>query len=80
MEEELFDIDNSWQEEWKNMPEFNQQKQKPHAQIIFRFRNEEDLQEFARLIGQPLTRKTKSCYHPVAVRGLNSGKRYIDGQ
>ncbi len=46
------------------MPEFVQDKQKPHAQIVFRFENEEDLQEFAKLIGQKLTNKTKSSWHP----------------
>lgn len=57
-------MNNNWKEEWKNMPEFIQEKQKPHAQIVFRFENEEDLQEFATLIGQKLTNKTKSAWYP----------------
>ena len=63
---------------WIDMPEFVQQKQKPHAQIIFRFNNEDDLQEFAKLIGQKLTCKTKSAWHPQLIRGLNSNLRYVD--
>jgi hypothetical protein len=63
---------------WKDMPEFVQEKQEPYAQMIVRFRNQEDLDEFARLIGQKLTRKTKSIWHPVLVRGVNAGKRWID--
>jgi hypothetical protein len=68
----------TWKEEWKGMPEFTQEKQKPHAQIVFRFNNEEDLQEFAKLIGQKLTNRTKSAWHPQLVRGINSNKRYTD--
>jgi len=70
--------DKSWEKEWQDMPEFVQEKQKPHAQIIVRFENEEDLQEFATLIGQKLTNKTKSIWHPQLVRGINAGKRYVD--
>lgn len=67
-----------WREEWKGMPEFVQEKQEPYAKIIFRFNSEEELQEFAELIGQKLTKKTKSAWYPELVRGLNSSKRYID--
>lgn len=60
----LFDIDSKWEEEWKDMPEFVQGKQRPYAQIIVRFDSEDDLQEFAKLIGQKLNKKTKSIWHP----------------
>jgi tRNA U34 2-thiouridine synthase MnmA/TrmU len=49
---------------WQGMPEFHQEKKEPHAKIIFRFENEEDLQEFAETIGQKLTSKTKSSWYP----------------
>ena len=49
---------------WQDMPEFEQEKQEPHAKIVFRFESEEDLQEFAKLIGQKLTNKTKSAWSP----------------
>jgi len=55
---------NEWRKEWKDMPEFVQNKQEPYAKIIFRFENEESLQDFARIIGQKLTNKTKSSWHP----------------
>ena len=67
-----------WKELWKDMPEFVQEKQEPYSKIIFRFRNEEDLQEFANLIGQKLTNKTKSAWYPQLVRGINSDRRYVD--
>lgn len=64
--------------EWVGMPEFNQQKQEPYAKIIIRVGSKEKLEELEKLLGQPLTRKTKSIWHPRLVRGLNSKKRYID--
>jgi hypothetical protein len=60
----LFEEPEKWQKHWEGMPEFIQEKQKPYAKIIFRFENEEDLQDFAKVIGQKLTKKTKSCWHP----------------
>lgn len=41
-----------------------QDKKEPYAKIIIRFDSEEDLQDFANLIGQKLTNKTKSLWHP----------------
>lgn len=85
IEENLFDDEpvetdttNDPRKEWVGMPEFVQEKQKPFAQIIFRFDNENDLNEFSKLIGQKLTQKTKSAWHPQLVRGLNAGLRYVD--
>ena len=67
-----------WKKEWVDMPEFVQEKQEPHAKIIVRFRNEEDLQKFAEAIGQPLTNKTKSIWFPALERGLNANKKWED--
>lgn len=63
---------------WNGMPEFVQEKQEPFSKIIVRFENEEDLNEFSEMIGQKLTPKTKSIWHPKLVRGKNSHKRYVD--
>ena len=54
-------------EEWVDMPEFVQEKQEPYAKIIVRFDSEEDLQEFSKLIGQPLTNKTKSFIDSMSI-------------
>ena len=54
----------TWEDEWQDMPEFVQEKQEPYAKLIIRFRNEKDLQEFAEKIGQNITNKTKSIWHP----------------
>ena len=65
-------------EEWKDMPEFVQEKQKPYQQIIVRFRNQQDVDDFAEKIGQKITPKTKSIWHPFLVRGINAHKRWKD--
>lgn len=65
-------------ETWEGMPEFIQDKQKPYAQLIVRFDSQEDLQEFAELIGQKLNNKSKSIWHPKLVRGVHANKRYVD--
>jgi hypothetical protein len=64
--------------EWKQMPEFVQTQQKPYQLINVRFDSPEAVQEFAKLIGQPLTPKTKSIWHPQLVRGIHSDKKYVD--
>jgi hypothetical protein len=64
--------------EWKDMPEFVQEKQQPYAQMIIRFRNQQDLDDFAEIIDQKLTVKTKSLWHPQLVRGMHGKKRWID--
>lgn len=61
--EELFE-EHNWKKEWVDMPEFVQEKKEPYSKIIIRFETEEDLQDFAELIGQKLTSKTKSIWHP----------------
>jgi hypothetical protein len=78
MQNKLFELDEDWKKEWVGMPEFVQRKKgKPYAQIIFRFDNESDLQDFAKMIGQKLTKKTKSAWHPQIERGENANKIYI---
>jgi len=63
---------------WDGMPEFIQEKKEPFSKIIIRFENENDLLEFSELIGQKLTKKTKSIWHPKLIRGINSKKRYVN--
>lgn len=78
---ELFnDIENEWQKEWKDMPEFVQNKKEPYSKIIIRFENENDLQEFAKLINQKLTKKTKSIWFPFKSHFSGIKKFWINGK
>jgi hypothetical protein len=64
--------------EWRGMPEFVQEKKEPYSKIIVRFDSEEDLQAFAELIGQKLTNKTKSIWHPFKSHWGGAKKVWID--
>jgi hypothetical protein len=72
------ELTSDWQKEWKDMPEFIQDKKDCYCKIIVRFNNEEDLQEFSKLIGQKLTNKTKSIWHPFKSHFSNIKKYWAD--
>jgi hypothetical protein len=65
------------QDEWEGMPEFVQEKKREFSKIIVRFDDEESLKEFAKLIGQKLTPKTKSIWHPHKPHRRQNKKVYI---
>jgi hypothetical protein len=46
------------------MPEFNQPDNGAFRQIIISFDDQEGVDKFAALIGQSLTKKTKSLWYP----------------
>jgi hypothetical protein len=58
--------------EWVGMPEFVQEEKKPYKELIVRFETEEHYKDFAKLLNQSLTLKTKSIWHPFKSHwGLN---------
>lgn len=62
--------------EWEGMPEFDQPDKNSWRQLIVHFECQSDLDEFSRLIGQRLTDKTKSIWHPEQIRMDTESKRY----
>jgi hypothetical protein len=70
----------AWRREWQGMPEFVQEAQPPYAKIVVRFASKEDLDDFMILIGQKLTNKTKSIWHPHKSHWGNghATKRWVD--
>lgn len=69
---------NDWKEHWIGMPEFIQEKNEPFSKINIRFETEEDLDEFAKIIGQKLTPKTKSIWHPYKPHRRPNKKEWRD--
>jgi len=68
-----------WEEEWENMPEYSNREIKPYKTIKVHFKTKEDYVQFAKLISQNLTEKTKSIWHPKLLKGLYYSKlRYSD--
>ena len=70
------ELKEDWQEHWEGMPEFVQQEQDCYVKIIIRFRNEDDLQDFAKKLGQKVNNKTKSIWHPKLTFQDHYSKRY----
>jgi hypothetical protein len=49
---------------WQGMPEFNQPDNSAHRQIIVSFEDDAGVEEFAKLLKQTITKKTKSLWFP----------------
>lgn len=76
----LFDKEehDKWKEDWQNMPEFNQKDLAPWKSIVVHFENDKDLKEFAKLVGQNLTHKTRSIWYPEAEIGRMTDKLFVN--
>lgn len=59
------DLENEWQKEWKDMPEFITNNKKPFQQIIVSFKNYDDVKEFANRLGLNVTPKTDALWFPM---------------
>ena len=67
-----------WRKEWQGMPEFFQEDLMPYRVLNLRFRSEEDVQEFAKLVEQVITPKQKALWFPYAEFRRASHLRYVD--
>jgi hypothetical protein len=77
-QETLINVDPLWKEHWNEMPEFVMGDESPQRTIRVHFRNNEDVQQFAKLLGQKISDKTKSVWHPAAQNRITSDKHYVD--
>ena len=56
------------EEEWQNMPDFNQKKENVYQTILIHFDTKNDIDKFSKLINQNITSRTNSLripYRPV---------------
>jgi hypothetical protein len=75
----LFDkLDESFRDEWKNMPEYEQEDLTPFRTINVRFRNAKDVAIFEHLMKQKITEKQKTIWFPYAEPRIASIYRYVD--
>jgi hypothetical protein len=80
----LFDVEETvvnpdhWTEHWKGMPEYKQDDNGPWKTIKMHFRNEEDFNEFSKLTGNNLSKKTKSAWYPKLEITKNALLRWIE--
>ena len=72
-------FDDFYSVHWQGMPEFIQEQKHEYCKLVVRFRNEDDLQDFAKLIGQKLNKKSQATWHPELKRGeLQGNFVYVD--
>lgn len=66
MQDDLFaqKLENNWQDEWNEMPEYTCNAFKPYKELKVVFPTEADYIQFMQLIDKKLTLKTKSIYFP----------------
>ena len=66
-----------WKDEWQDMPEFEMEDLSSFRKIVVHFRNQEDIDKFAELIGQKIT-KAPSLWYPEWKKRRYADKRYVD--
>lgn len=74
----LFEDTEIWKQEWKDMPEFVQEDLTSYRKIIVHFKCKEDVDEFAKLIGQKISPKQPSICFPERVIRRYADKRYVN--
>jgi hypothetical protein len=74
----LFDEPTEWQKEWKDMPEYIQEDLTSFRKIVIHFKSQEDVNAFAKLIGQKITPKQPSLWYPPHEIRRYANKRYVD--
>lgn len=63
--------------EWDGMPEFDQQDKGAYRQILVSFKSDADAEDFAKLLGQSITKDTRALWHPKADITHVADKRYM---
>lgn len=63
--------------EWTGMPEFDQQDRKAFRSIAVHFKDQAKVDEFARLVGQLITEKTRYLWFPEIEIETYADKRYV---
>ena len=70
-------MSDEWQTVWQGMPEFEMEDLTSFRKINVHFRNQKDIDAFAKLIGQKIT-KAPSLWYPEWEKRRYADKRYVD--
>jgi hypothetical protein len=65
-------------EHWRGMPEFEQDDKTALQSIHVHFKTKRDVEDFARLINQTITEKTRSLWYPFIEIETYADKSYSD--
>ena len=72
----MFDEDNFWRKEWKDMPSFSMKPEVPLHTIKLHFKTEEDMIAFSELIEQDVKKSKENYWFPKLNRSAFSDKKY----
>lgn len=72
------DQDNPTQD-WEGMPEFNQGDLAAFKKLIIHFKNQQDIDNFSKLVKQKITEKTKYLWFPEEKKEQLINKKWMDG-
>lgn len=64
-------------DEWDGMPEFSSDNQMPEQSIKVHFRNTDDRDAFAELVGQRISDDTNSIWYPAAIKDQVADKAIV---
>lgn len=67
-----------WQQHFKQMPEFENEENLPFKKLTISFECKEDYENFAKLIDQNLTERTKYIWFPKKEKKNNSILRWME--
>jgi len=70
--------DEDFEELIKGMPEYEHKDLTSFKRLIIHFKNEKDLKEFAELVNQEITKKTKYIWYPELKKDDLKSKKYVD--
>lgn len=73
-----FELQEAWEEEWQDMPEFIQEDLMPWRTLYVHFENIEGVNKFSKLVEQKLTDATKYIWYPEVEPIKASDYRYTD--
>lgn len=73
----LFDIEPDWRSDWWGMPSFEMGDARPSHKITINFMTKEDVADFAKATGLPVTTRSDTCWYPHQEK--LRGEYYYDG-
>ena len=76
----LFDLPESWVEEWQGMTEFMQEDLSLFRTVFVHFENAADVEAFSKLIGQKLPAARQYIWFPEATIQSVKDKRWVDDE
>jgi len=77
-QEALFENPTLWSDEWQGMPEFTHEDIAPIQKIVVNFKTRADVEAFAKLIGQTISKATDTIWFPKKPKWVSLNKVYVD--